>query len=212
MKFSGLLLALFALFLVSGCAAGQKHAYHEALPELAASGNWTVALATSDQRPYVLSGDKEPDVVGLARGRYGIPFNVTTKSEQPLADDITHAIAASLSKKGFHVVPVIVSHRENAASVLEKLRMAKGERLVLVTLHEWKSSTYWKVGLSYDVHAQIFDGKAAQMTEHVVTGTEDLGRHGLSQSGYSREALPIALKVILEQLFNDPKIVRALQR
>ena len=84
--------ALTATMVCHGCAAGNRHAYHETVAVLQASGSKTIAVATHDEREYVRSGHKRPNFVGLQRGGYGNPFNVTTASTHPLAQDMTDAI------------------------------------------------------------------------------------------------------------------------
>lgn len=41
-----------------------------------------------DERAYILSGSKTADYVGLIRGSYYIPYDVNTRSGEPLAHDL----------------------------------------------------------------------------------------------------------------------------
>ena len=130
---------LAAPLLLAACAIGNKHAYHSVVASVPASGAGQVAVATHDQRTYVLSGNKAPQFVGLSRGGYGNPFDITTEDGRPLAENMTQAIANSLNQKGFQSVPVALTASEGAAAAREKLMRAGGERAVLFTLREWKS-------------------------------------------------------------------------
>jgi len=211
MIFSHRLFAFFILLLLSGCVVGQKYNYHEVMTDFAISGSKVVGLATTDQRSYVLSGGKDPDVVGLLRAGFGNPYNVKTESEKPLASDVTQVIASSLSKKGLNVVPVIVSHNESIASVMDKLKATNGENLILVTLYEWKSDTYVNVGLTYDMHLQVFDKNGTKLAENVVKGSDNLGGSAWNPVAYSKTEVPAAFKKKIEELFNNPSIIKALQ-
>jgi hypothetical protein len=93
-------------FLVSGCAVGVKHDYSLGDLDIEVDKNARVAIAVHDRRSYVRLGDKAPDFVGLSRGGFGNPFDVTTVSGGPLADDIAAAIATSIRAKGATVAIV----------------------------------------------------------------------------------------------------------
>lgn len=204
------LLLVFVLFFSSGCVVGQKYSYNTVVADFAASDTRAVGVATSDLRPYILSGDKTPDVVGLLRGGFGNPFNVTTESGKPLADDMTEVITASLSKKGFKVTPVIVFPKDSFDSVLEKLKATQGENLLLLTLNEWKSDTYVNAGLYYDINLKVFDKSGNKIAENTVRGNDNLGG-SMNTASFTKAAVPQAFQKKLEELFNNPAIVKALQ-
>ena len=202
--------AAFIVVLFSGCAVGQKINYHGTVADITASGTKTVGTATHDQRPYVLSGDKSPDVVGLMRGGYGNPFNVKTESGRPLADDITETVVASLTKKGFKAVPVIVLAKDSIDSVMEKLKANNGENLILLTLNEWKSDAYMNASLYYDVNLKIFDRTGNVLAESDIKGTDNLGG-SFNIVKYSKIVVPQTFKKKIEELLNNPDVVKALQ-
>ncbi|WPB56620.1 hypothetical protein [Xylophilus sp. GOD-11R] len=55
---------------------------------LSLSSRGSVAVGVHDERPEVVSGARDPSVVGVARGGLGQPFDIATGSERPLAEDI----------------------------------------------------------------------------------------------------------------------------
>lgn len=81
-----------------------------------AHGTITVAVATHDQRPYVVGGNKKPNFVGLSRGGYGNPFDVVTVSGNPLADGFSESISRSLAARGFKTSTPGLSGRDNISS------------------------------------------------------------------------------------------------
>src|SRR5262245_14882619 len=144
--------ARWLLFLVmgslcSGCAIGVKHNYADAIPQLTVAGTGTLAVATHDQRPYIVSGDTVPEFVGLSRGGYGNPFKVQTESARPLAEDMTRVLCTALHTQGFQCVPVLVAARDSAEEVQRKLHGVAGTLALLLVLHEWKSDTYINTAL-----------------------------------------------------------------
>src|SRR5687768_6795246 len=101
MKILRTLLGIAATIVVSGCAVGNKHHYHDVVAAIPVSGDADVTVGVIDKRPYILNGDKKPNFVGLQRGGYGIPFDVTTETGKPLSIDMSTSIAHSLNARGF---------------------------------------------------------------------------------------------------------------
>src|SRR5207302_9813125 len=133
---------LCAATLAGGCAVGNQHVYHGATAEIGPNGNTSVAVATQDLRPYVASGEKAPNFVGLSPGGVGNPFNVTTASGNALAQDFSATIARSLELKGYKVTAVIV------------------------TINEWKSDTMMNTALYYDLLLRVYDVGGNQLAEN----------------------------------------------
>ena len=211
MRKRSMAVALFMLFLACGCAVGNKHNYADVVAEVQASGSSSVSVATHDQRPYVVSGEKLPQFVGLQRGGFGNPFNVSTLGDKPLADDITRDIAASLEKKGFHAIPVIVLPTDSGEAVLQKSKNAAADRGIIVTLLEWKTDTYSNVALLYDVNMSVYGKDGQQLAQKNIKGRDNLGGSSWNPPAHAKKAVPVALRQKLEKLLNSPEISKALQ-
>jgi hypothetical protein len=194
--------------LFMGCAVGQKYNYSDVTGELSASGNKAVGVATHDERSYILSGEKDSDYVGTLRGGFGNPFNVKTKSGQALSDDMSQAIALSLSKKGFKVVTVVTLPKDSHENILEKLKATQGEILILLTLYDWKSDAFANGSLRYNAALKVFDGNGKTLAENDISGEDDLGSAFHSQ----KKAVPEAFKQKIERLFNNPEVIKSLQQ
>lgn len=89
-----------AIVLLSGCAYGRKVDYAHSYPALAAAPVQAVEVQVTDARPYVLSGNKKGTFVGLVRGSYYIPYDVNTRSGQPLANDLQAALIGGFERTG----------------------------------------------------------------------------------------------------------------
>ena len=71
------------ILVANGCAFGSKMSFDKtslAVPAI----NSSVSVGVWDARPYVLSGEKSPQWVGLQRSGFGIPYGVHTHSGAPL--------------------------------------------------------------------------------------------------------------------------------
>lgn len=192
-----------------GCAIGVKHRYHDTVADVAASGSTAVAVATVDQRNYVLTKNKAPSFVGLSRGGYGNPFDVTTESGQPLSTDFTTSICGSLDRRGFHS-KALASPPPNAAPTAVVADAGGAPRVVLVNIREWKSDTMQSTSLLYDVTLDVLDGTGKSLAQSRIDGKDDLGGSAWNPPSHARTAVPIAYKAKLERLLNDPGVVKAL--
>ena len=202
---------LLPALLSCGCTVGNKIQYSSGTPDIGGAGTHAVAVATHDQRPYVVSADKPVTFVGLQRGGFGNPFNVTTGSGAPLADDFSKAIQAALDAKGFAAKVVRVVPAESPATVASRLNAEGAAREVWLTLREWKSDTYNNTALIYDVSLRILDGSGAPLAEETFSGREDLGGSMLNPPAHAKKAVPDAFRRKLEEWFSNPAVVRALQ-
>ncbi len=204
-------MVLFVLFLASGCAVGNKYSYSDVSADIGISGSSAISIATHDQREYVVSGDKQPQFVGLQRGGFGNPFVVTTASERPLADDMTDVLVASLAKKGFKTVPVAVLYSDKRDAVMEKAKAANADRMIILTLNEWKTDTYQNVALLYDATLSVLDREGKQLAMKSVKGRDNLGGSSWNPPAYARKAVPEAFKKKMEELLNAEEVAKALK-
>jgi hypothetical protein len=181
------------------------------MPQLNVAGTGKLAVATHDQRPYIVSGDTVPEFVGLSRGGYGNPFKVHTESARPLAEEMTRVMCKALHEKGFQCVPVIVAARDRSDEVQRKLQEVAGNLALLLVLHEWKSDTYINTDLTYNVTLSVLDSRGAVIAKVDMKGVDNLGGDFLNPPAHSRTAVPPAFKKKLEDLLNHPDVVAAFQ-
>jgi len=196
---------------LGGCAVGQQIRYHDAQPELSASGNSMVAVTSVDHRPYIKDGEKDKNYVGNFRGGFGNPFNVSTESGKPLADEMASVICAALKKKGFGCTQVSAEPNDPQEQIISKLKATKADNLLLLTMNEWMSSTYQNTGLTYDVVLTVMDQQGARVAEKALKGEDGLGGSFWSPPAHAKEAVPEAYRKKLELLLNDPAVINALK-
>lgn len=208
MKIQGIVLFLAGVMLLTGCAS---YDYDASRANLSYSGQRRVAVATWDQREYVVSGDKDPDFVGLQRTNMGIPFNVKTTSKQPLATEMTNSLILSLAGAGFTASPVTLTPQATEGSAVFALLHDKPARALLLKVNEWKSDTLMKPTVYYDLTLNVYDGAGRKLGTKSVKGDEDLEGRVFNPSGKAKKTVPEAFRLKIEQLLNAPEIATALK-
>lgn len=205
----GLIAVPFVVAIAAGCAIGNKHGY-AGTADFGVQGARAVAVATQDLRPYVVAKEKTPDFVGLQRGGFGNPFDITTESGKALAEDFSATIARSLERKGFKSTVVVVAGQADA-DPRALVQRAGAERLAMVTIREWKTDTYQNTGLYYDLTLRVFDSAGAELASNTVNGSDDLGGSFMNPPAHAKSAVPVAFQKKLEQLFATESVSASLR-
>ena len=201
---SRLFVVVLAACALSACAVGNTYDYRTAPPNLTSATARSLTVGVLDRRPYVLSNNKSPSFVGLQRAALGNPWNVNTVSRAPLADEFGSIIA-----DGFNIKPTPLPLRTPVSEALDRLKARKTDRMLLVTIFEWKTDTYVNVALHYRVDAKVYDPSGRVLGENAIQGRDNLGPVTLpSQVGPLAAA---AAKRKFEQLLNAPAIQQSLQ-
>jgi len=198
---------------LTACAVGNRHRYDDVVATLPYSATESVAVLTVDQRPYVLDRHKTPQFVGISRGGYGNPFDITTESGKPLSDDVTHAIAASLHAKGFDTIELHTEVGDAPTKSIEAVTASGKSRGLVIVLREWKSDTYGGTALHYDVTVTVYDHTGTALASSSIYGKDDLGGNAFTTFNppeHAKEVVPPAFKSKLEQLLTNPGIQAAL--
>jgi hypothetical protein len=195
-----------------GCVVGQTIPYHEATPSLKrARGPLVVGLAVEDERMEIVTRKKTASFVGLLRHDYGIPFDVRTRSGRPLEADLTLALTLGLAESGYHVVQVVVTPDQSSADIVRDVANAGGAHALIVRVNEWKSDTYQRTTLSYDLSVRVLSVPGGEVLgESFVTGQDVIPPGGWTTAGHIANVLPKALRAKLEEMLDGPAIRRAL--
>ena len=113
-----------------------------------------------DQRPYVLALEKKPTFVGRLRGLYYNPWNVNTTSGLPLADDLAEAVRDGL-----------IRARITTAVGQGSVKAPAGQKLLVLTLREWKMDAYMSVRFDFDVGLAVVDDRGTVLASQDVKGS-----------------------------------------
>jgi hypothetical protein len=180
--------------MISGCAFGRHVDYsvQAANPGIYFSSENEVAVTVQDLRPYVISGKKSPNFVGVRRAGFYNPFDVRTVSGKPLASDLQQSVLAALEKAKIRSVAQPYSSPPRAAD--------DQQRLLVLRIDEWKTDTYKRVRFDYDVTATVFDRLGNTLATHSAKNSSAIAN------------FYVAAKDALTEAIGDPGVVAALQR
>lgn len=207
--FEGLMLVIIAILFASGCGP-RGIRYNATLDNLRCSGKSSVAIAVVDERPYIVSREKDPSYVGTMRGGYGNPFDQFTESREPLAADVLATLSQSLQSKGYNVLPVRTSGTETKAAVMEKFSAMNADRLLLLVLKEWRSDylprAYTSERSSLFVKADLVILDKRRRTLASVNLQEEI----TLPSGWPEDTVPDVYQKKIRQLLDNPRICQNL--
>lgn len=182
----------------SACAFGGKIEYRGASDFRASIKPISLIVAVQDQRPYVLSGNKSVQFVGLRRSLFGIPYGVHTQSRNALADDMGSLITTTLQQNNNSgLQQVMLTPHENMNSLISAVKAFSAEYALFFVLREWKTDQYFGTRLSYDVHLSLIDKAGSKKAEAEKKGHERIN---------SRYTLANATSKIFGDLLNSPEV------
>lgn len=163
-------------------AAGRTFDYRGARPALDISTDESVVLAVQDRREYVVSGNKPESWVGLIRSRVGIPFDVHTTSNNALAADLAYALVQTLSFHNVRASYVRVGPDDAPDQVMSRLVKSGAQKILLITILEWRTDTYTTTRMDFQFKAELFDAAGVSLARHTTQGSEALGRINAGQT------------------------------
>lgn len=203
------LLGISLLFLVlAGCAIGNQYDYRNASVSLPLTGDGELGVGVVDNRSYVLSGDKDPDFIGVQRGGFSNPFNVTTASGQSLTDDMAKSLENSLRNSGYTVSSLRFSSAESSIVASTIAESGKSKNIVL-TVTEWKTDIYLKMSLHFSLLLRVISKDGTTIAKNHMQGDEIIGGGGF-ESQNARTAMA-AFETKIGRLFNNEAILDALK-
>lgn len=208
MNISGVVRLVCVTALLSGCAMGNQYDYRIAEVPMSAEGDSKIGVSVEDSRPYVLSGDKGPNFIGLQRGGFGNPFDVTTASGRPLAEDMRESLAKSLTARGFQVVPLNVMHGnvQGIASAAQKDGLT---RVVALDVKEWKSDVMMRVTMHHDLVLGVYDAQGKLLAQAHSARKEAAG--GARFESDNAATARSEFERVLGAMFEDPAVKSALE-
>jgi hypothetical protein len=194
---------------LGGCGV-QKYAMSDVALDYGGAGTGLVFVATQDRRLEVRSGDEDPQWVGVVRSGMGIPYDVGTANGKPLAIEASAVIAASLERAGFHPRIVEVAPATPERAVATEVRATSQSRGLILSILEWKSDTYARISVEYELRLVVVDAGGNEIGRANASLDESLGFNLGNPGAEAKTSVPRAFGKALEQLLNDPVIVKAL--
>ena len=166
-----------------------------------------VLFAVDDQRPDIVSGDEPPHWVGEQRGGYGNPFNVTTTSGKPFAEEVAEAVRRDLVARGFEAV-VVEETRDDAEATLRSHGARRG---VAVVMRKFNSNTYVNIDVEWDFEATVIGEGGEELATNREEGKRNLEGSFLNPPKAAKQQVPPFFNEIAHRLVaGNKEILEAL--
>ena len=193
-------------------AFANKHPYHEVVISTPIRSKFPIAIAVHDRRRYVVEGTKQETFCGNMRSGVGIPFDISTKSDQPLADDFMGIMKHALEKNGNQINIIPTRANLNKDYVHSRLLAENLPRIMYIEILEWKIDTYVKADLYCYINITVMNQNGEIMGEATVKANrEPYGGSFWNPKKAARQGALKAVKLKLEALLNDSVILKYLQ-
>ena len=193
-------------------AFANKHPYHEVVISIPIRSKHPIAIAVHDRRRYVVDGTKQETYCGNMRSGVGILFDISTKSDQPLADDFMGILKHALKKNGNQLTIIPTRADENKTYVQSGLLTLKLPRLIYIEILEWKIDTYVKADLYCFLNLTILNQNGEVIGESTVKACrEPYGGSFWNPKKAAQKGALNAVKMKLETLLNDEVVLKYLQ-
>jgi len=192
-------LTIFLLaILLSGCAFGHRTSY-EGRSNFKINAEKEIIVAVHDMRPYVQNLNKSPDFTGIMKSLYGIPYNVTTKSGNPLADDFGLMIVKTMEFRNISASQTKIPFSWSFDTVKKEiLGKENGALVYYIKMLEWKTETHFRPALHYNLQLQVFDDKGNE-----IESNQEKGFFYFDKNKPGEENLATSTSAILERLFSQ---------
>ena len=201
----------FVAGLLSACAVGNTYDYQTQEPAFDIISAKEIAVGVLDQRPYIITGNKESNFIGLQRGGFAVPYNVTTKSGEPLANDISTAIVNGMDASKINAKTYMLMPGNDRKAARKNVLSSGSTRSLLIYLNEWKTDTYKNVALIYNVEAEVVGANGETIAKNNAVGRENLGGDFINPMAYATKHVPIAFSRVFGKLLNEQSIIDALK-
>lgn len=178
-------LLIFVSWGLVGCVVGQTIPLDYQSQATSVPISTSVGLNVSDDRPYVLSGDKQPTYLGIYRAGFGNTWDVNTKGKVPLADQMQEDLIEAFKSLGV-----------DAGS-------ASG-RAISVSIVDWNFDSYINGRFEYEIAVKLTDASGAVLynqtlkDETVIKGNFMTGAKSAFEKGIPVEYDKVIVKLTRE--------------
>lgn len=208
------LVSLLLFVFLSGCVLTENTRESSLnLPPLELQGGSSVAIAVGilDERPYVVSGEKPAKYIGQFQLTMGDPYDAFTNSKQPMAKEFLGKLPQLLGKQFPQIKIVQLEVGLSKAEAVNALLEQGVDKVVLITLKEWKSLTAIDTSLWFDAQLETFNTKKQLLSYKRTQGHDTFG--GAAIAGpitNAKRTLPHAFRQKMQALFSDALVMASL--
>lgn len=174
----------------------------------APSGQSSIAVACVDERQSLRQGDITPELIGVTRDGYGIPYRVKTATKSPVATEIAAVVTRGFGSNR-KLAPPITS--PDAASALAALRGTGTDRQVLIRIQQYNSDTLINTELDYAFIVEVRDSAGKLLATASKSETANLGGNFFAPALHARESVLSKTGSSLSTLLAEPQMQAALK-
>jgi len=191
----------------TGCTMWNKYDLRKTQVS-APSGQSSIAVACVDERQSLRQGDITPELIGVTRDGYGIPYRVKTATKSPVATEIAAVITRGFGSNR-KLAPPITS--PDAASALAALRGTGTDRQILIRIQQYNSDTLINTELDYAFIVEVRDSAGKLLATASKSETANLGGNFFAPALHARESVLSKTGASLSTLLAEPQIQTALK-
>jgi hypothetical protein len=191
----------------TGCTMWNKYDLRKTQVS-APSGQSSIAVACVDERQSLRQGDITPELIGVTRDGYGIPYRVKTATKSPVATEIAAAVTRAFGSNR-KLAPPITSR--DATSALAALRGTGTDRQVLIRIQQYNSDTLINTELDYAFIVEVRDSAGKLLATASKSETANLGGNFFAPALHARESVLSKTGSSLSTLLAEPQIQTALK-
>lgn len=203
-----LLLTLAAVaFQFTGCAAWNKYDLRST-SVTAPSGRSSIAVACVDERESLREGDIGPELIGVTRSGFGVPYRVKTATKSPVAVDVAEAVTRGFGQNRKLAPPITSS---DATSAKAALRGTGTDRQILILIQRYNSDTLINTELDYSITMEVYDIQGRLLASANRTKIADLGGNAFLPAMHARQSVIRTTGEVLNGLLSIPEIRSSLE-
>ena len=169
----------------------------------------TVSVAVIERRPYVVAGDEPEKFLGTERGAWSQTVDITTLSGGPLAVDLTSSVTDALTRNGVVATALNLPRGTTPEAALAAFQAVGTDRLLEVSLDEWRTDSYTRVHLKWRLEANVYDRTGAKLGRSDTQGNSPVGTTLASDDSNIMTIRELSRK--MSNLLNDPGVTRGLR-
>jgi hypothetical protein len=169
----------------------------------APSGQSSIAVACVDERQSLRQGDITPELIGVTRDGYGIPYRVKTATKSPVATEIAAVVTRGFGSNR-KLAPPITS--PDAPSALASLRGTGTDRQVLIRIQQYNSDTLINTELNYAFIVEVRDSAGKLLATASKSEIANLGSNFFAPALHAREGVLSKTGSSLSTLLAEPQI------
>lgn len=177
---------LMASFILTGCVVKQKVDVSYAPEKSVNESQFSkVDLMVLDKRHFVVNGQKDSSFIGLYRSGFGIPYDVNTEGNIPLAKVVSKSIDMELDALGF-------------------TKKDASKKTLNIAIKKWRFEGYQNTDFEYSLDVQVLDNLGKTIAESTVQNRQVIkGTFWMGAKGGVEQEMPKIYQDIMKKVLKE---------